>query len=206
MSQSQQSNPSLADAMNALNLGNANEVPRMRDMRFERRHSPWRTPGCQNSDAHLRALKDTFPHRKWMPELYELQDIAFQRAKDLGKDFIKLIGADDQTYADTSIGLPLQWNFLEILSKREDILDSNHYDLPASIYQHIKVRVLFQHMSLLDIQTELARQNINIHWLAMLNIGIDMIKEAEDWHELDTRHNGPSRTTKVQCSSSDLQD
>ena len=73
--------------------------------------------------------------------------------------------------------------------------DAYEGGLKKSIYLHIKSRVLYDSASLVFAVAELRYfWGVDIRWLAMAQIGLDLIQDAAKWWQLDLSWKGPSRS------------
>lgn len=134
---------------------------------------------------------DSFP-RWWRKEDDEYRTVAIQADKNLG-EYLRMTNnvpdvPDPQAEQHQSA--------LEVFGNKPMVIhDAWRGDLTQTVFLHLKYRVVHDHIPLLTAAEELhTKYGIDVKWLALIQIGRDLIDSSAEHHGLDLLYDGPSRT------------
>ncbi|KAK5939303.1 hypothetical protein PMZ80_008607 [Knufia obscura] len=177
----------LARAMHDISMDDANS-------------SGERTPYASDDDTPeeeqaIPNSPESFP-RRWLIENDEYRRVAIDADNNLG-EYLRTIDEHGDPYKVQRRDEPHQTALDTFGTRPWTIYDAWRGDLTQTVYLHLKYRVVYDRLPLLEVAEELrSRHGVDIKWLALVQIGRDLINCSAEHHGLDLLYKGPSRTSQ----------
>ena len=131
---------------------------------------------------------------RWKPEHVEISQGAIYNDALVAR-YLRLI-RDDKTAEDWSTVVKQHLATLDLIGTEPMIVqDACLGDLTQTTYFHFEHQVIYAQKPLLLVAGELRiKHNVDVKWLALCQIGQQLIRDAAIQHSLEPTYGGPSRT------------